>query len=63
MKNNFFSFAEKRRLVLDIVSGESLLEEKDRKELDGKLYGVMEYRNAFAHGGSEFHISKGCVLR
>jgi hypothetical protein len=62
MKDDHFSYAVKKKLIVEIVNSESLLEGPEKGELDKTLKDVMDFRNAFAHGEVIFEEDKGCVL-
>lgn len=62
IKDDHFSYALKKGLVVDIVNNESLLESREKDELSKALKDVMDYRNAFAHGDIMYEADKGCVL-
>jgi hypothetical protein len=62
MRSDHLSYAAKKSLVVDIVNGESLLEGRDKADLEKALKDVMDFRNAFAHGEVTFEEDKGCVL-
>jgi hypothetical protein len=62
MKDDHFSYAVKKKLIVEIVNSESLLEGPEKGEVDKTLKDVMDFRNAFAHGEVIFEEDKGCVL-
>ena len=44
------------------MNSESLLNGRDKADLQKSLKDVMDFRNAFAHGEVTFEEDKGCVL-
>lgn len=62
IKSDYLSYAAKKNLVVDIVNNESLLEGRNKADLEKALKDVMDFRNAFAHGDVIFEEDKGCVL-
>lgn len=62
MKSDHLSYAAKKSLIVDIVNRESLLEGRDKADIEKALKDVMDFRNAFAHGEVIFEEDKGCVL-
>jgi hypothetical protein len=62
MKSDHLSYAAKKNLVVNIVNKESLLEGRDKADLEKVLKDVMDFRNAFAHGEVTFKEDKGCLL-
>lgn len=62
IKSDYLSFAAKKSLIIDIMQSESLLNGRDKADLEKTLKGVMDFRNAFAHGEVTYEEGKGCVL-
>ena len=62
IKSDNLSYASKKGLVVDIVNSESLLNGRNKSDLEKSLKDVMDFRNAFAHGEVTFEEDKGCVL-
>ena len=62
MKSDHLSYSAKKSLGVDIVNSESLLEGRDKADLEKSLKDVMAFRNAFAHGDITFEEGTGCVL-
>jgi len=62
MKSDHLSYSAKKSLVVDIVNSESLLESRDKADLEKSLKDVMDFRNAFAHGEITFEEGTGCIL-
>src|SRR5438477_6259868 len=50
LKSDWCSFAAKRKLILHIISEQSLLQGRDKNDFDKLMRDVMSVRNAFAHG-------------
>ena len=50
LKSDWCSFAPKRKLILHIISEQSLLQGRDKNDFDKLMRDVMSVRNAFAHG-------------
>jgi hypothetical protein len=57
-----FSFSTKKRLLVELVHEESLLEGLEKDRLTKALKEVMDFRNAFAHGDLIYREDAGCVL-
>jgi hypothetical protein len=62
MKSDHLSYAAKKSLAVDIVNSDSLLESRDKADLEKALKDVMDFRNAFAHGEITFEEGTGSVL-
>lgn len=63
IKADYFSYAVKKNLIIEIVNDESLLEGRDKDQLPAVLKKIMEFRNMFAHGDILLEDGVGCTLR
>lgn len=50
LSSDWCSFSSKRKLILHIVSEESLLKGSEKNDYESLLRKTMSYRNAFTHG-------------
>jgi hypothetical protein len=50
LKSDIITFASKRKLALQIIRGDSLLDPDDIESFSTLLRDIMTWRNAFAHG-------------
>lgn len=50
LSSDWCSFSSKRKLVLHIISEETLLQGSDKNDYEALLRKTMSYRNAFTHG-------------
>jgi len=50
LKSDIITFASKRKLVVQIVKDDSLLDANDIERLNKLLRDIISWRNAFAHG-------------
>ncbi|UCG48835.1 MAG: hypothetical protein JSU94_03455 [Phycisphaerales bacterium] len=56
VKGDILSYAAKKRLAVNLVNDAGLLKGKDKDEFSRVLKKVMDFRNAFAHGGIEYIV-------
>jgi len=63
LKDSRLTFSFKKELVQKILNNSKLISGKDKNRIQKNLKGIMDWRNAFAHGTLHYNNISGCVIQ